>query len=253
LPIAFDRITGIYDSTRGLAPEIMNTILDSMQEVLSTGSSILDVGVGTGRFACPLNERGYHVVGADVSIPMMRKAKEKGLRDLVRSDAHKLPFQDHAFDYVLMVHLIQLVDDWKNVVSEVARVANSAVISLVGSVSGFRIRQSYLKLREEMDHPLRRLNEAEESLRKLVPPDQTRLVGEYSSTVDCDAAIESLEKGDFAITWDLPRDIHQKIINRLKSHYAGKELARTDTFEIALWKPEQLHGHNQKCPYGQQR
>jgi len=224
----------------------MQQIMDAMQEMLRNHNTVLDVGVGTGRFACALNERGFNVVGADVSAPMMIKAKEKGLTNVIRADARKLPFQDRAFDSVLMVHLLlHLVDDWAGVVREVGRVARLGVMSLVGSSSGFRIRQSYLKLREEMGYPLRRFNEAEEGLRKLVAPAEIKIVGEFNSGVKADAAITSLEKGDFAISWDLPKDIHGKIIGKLKSEYGGKVFTRTDTFQIAAWKPEQLQRFDQ--------
>ena len=245
MAISFDRVVGAYDSTRALSPEIMRQITDAMQHVLRSCTTVLDVGVGTGRFACPLKESGFRVVGADISVPMMLKAKEKGLSDVVRADARNLPFQSNAFDCVLLVHLLHLVDDWANVVHEVGRVARLFVISLVGPSSGFRIRQSYLKLREEMGYRLRRFNEAEEGLRKLVAPTETRFVGEFSFEVKADAAIASLEKGDFAISWDLPRDIHTRIIEKLRSEYGGKVFTRTDTFEIAAWKPEQLQRFDQ--------
>ena len=96
-----------------------------------------------------------------------------------------------------------------------------------------------------MGYPLRRFNEAEEGLRKLVAPAEIKIVGEFNSGVKADAAITSLEKGDFAISWDLPKDIHGKIIGKLKSEYRGKVFTRTDTFQIAAWKPEQLQRFDQ--------
>src|SRR5438309_11798388 len=111
----------------------MRQIVDIMQDVLRNCSTVLDVGVGTGRFACSLTEREFQVVGADISVPMMLKAREKGLSDVVRADARNLPFRNSAFDYVLLVHLLQLVDDWVNVVDAVGRVAGVLVISLVVS------------------------------------------------------------------------------------------------------------------------
>ena len=245
MTVSFDRVVGAYDSTRGLSPEVMRQIIDAMQDMLRNCTTVLDVGVGTGRFACPLNERGFRVVGVDISVPMMLKAKEKGLSDVVRADARKLPFQNNAFDSVLLVHLLHLVDDWVNVVHEVGRVARLLVVSLVGPSSGFRIRQSYLKLREEMGFPLSRFNEAEEGLRKLVTPAEIKLVGEYRTEVKADAAIASLERGDFAISWDLPMDIHRRIIEKLRSEHGGKVFTRTDTFEVSAWKPEQLQRFDQ--------
>ena len=77
LVIPFDRVAEAYDSTRGLSSEIMAHITGSMKEVLVDCSTVLDVGIGTGRFAHPLSEKGFHVVGTDISLPMMLKAKQK--------------------------------------------------------------------------------------------------------------------------------------------------------------------------------
>src|SRR3989442_7851046 len=128
----------------------MTRITDSMQDILAGCSTVLDVGVGTGRFAGPLIGRGFRVVGADISLPMMLKARQKGLKDLVRGDARKLPFHNRTFDSALVVHLLHLVNDWVNIVHDVGRVAGLLIISLVGTASGFRIRREYLTLRDEI-------------------------------------------------------------------------------------------------------
>ena len=238
--IPFDRVAEAYDSTRALSPEIMARITDFMKEVLIDCSTVLDVGVGTGRFAQPLSEKGLHVVGTDVSLSMMLKAKQKGLKHLVRADARKLPFHNRTFDSVLIVHVLHLVDDWIEIVHEAGRVAGSLIVSLVGTASGFRIRREYLRLREEMGRPLNRLNNAEEGLRRLLPPKQIRFVGEFTTTVNSEEVIASLEHGDFAISWDLPEDFHSRIIGKLRAEYGERNYSRTDRYEIAVWTPEQF-------------
>ncbi len=40
-------------------------------------SSVLDLGCGTGSLACELAQRGYHVIGADLSTDMLSVAQEK--------------------------------------------------------------------------------------------------------------------------------------------------------------------------------
>jgi ubiquinone/menaquinone biosynthesis C-methylase UbiE len=81
----------------------MTPIINCMQDMLVGCTTMLDVRVGTGRFALPLSEKGLQIVGVDISAPMMRQARRKGPRDLVRVDARRLPFRDHSFDTVLIV------------------------------------------------------------------------------------------------------------------------------------------------------
>jgi len=245
LAIPFDRVAEAYDSTRALSSETMAHITDSMKEVLVDCTTVLDIGVGTGRFAHPLSEKGLQVVGTDISLPMMLKAKQKGLKDLVRADARKLPFHDRTFDSVLIVHLLHLVDDWVKIVHEAGRVAGLLIVSLVGTSSGFRIRREYLRLREGMGCPLTRLNNAEEGLRRLLPPKQIRFVGEYTTTVNSEEAIASLEHEDFAISWDLPEDFHSRIIGKLRAEYGERDYPRTDRYEIAMWTPKQFRRFKQ--------
>src|SRR5437016_14585849 len=84
-----------------------------------------------GRFAEYLNNSGFDVVGIDVSLSMMAKAREKGVRNLVQADAHYLPFRDMVFDGAILVHVLHLVRDWVRVVDEVGQVTSSVVVAEV--------------------------------------------------------------------------------------------------------------------------
>ncbi len=68
---------------------------------------IIDVGCGTGRHCIELTQRGYSVIGIDLSASMLQKAKEKTERknlhiDFFRYDARKLPFVSE-FDVAIMM------------------------------------------------------------------------------------------------------------------------------------------------------
>src|SRR5512146_885174 len=68
---------------------------------------ILDIGCGTGRHSIELAERGYAVVGVDLSEAQLRKAKERAVAahvdpQFIRADAREVHFQG-GFDLVLMV------------------------------------------------------------------------------------------------------------------------------------------------------
>src|SRR5438445_13553725 len=106
----------MYDATRKDTDDVMSTTLATMEKVLGSCESVLDVGVGTGRYAEPLTVRGSPIVGVDISTSMMAKAREKGLEDLVRGDAHHLQFLDGSFDAVFFVILLNHVHVWITVV-----------------------------------------------------------------------------------------------------------------------------------------
>ena len=87
--MCFDRAADVYDTTRRAArPEA----IDALAEELSDCSSVLELGVGTGRLAVPLMERGFRVVGVDLSRKMLDQGRAKGLERLVLGDVCRLPF-----------------------------------------------------------------------------------------------------------------------------------------------------------------
>ena len=74
---------------------------------VSKGMKVLDIGCGTGRHCIELTQRGYSVIGIDLSASQLQKAKEKAeLKnlhiDFFRYDARKLPFVSE-FDVAIMI------------------------------------------------------------------------------------------------------------------------------------------------------
>jgi predicted RNA methylase len=68
-----DRIAGIYDD---LYPEIDQETVPLLKELAGKGPA-LELGIGTGRIALPLQEAGVEVVGIDASESMLEKLKAK--------------------------------------------------------------------------------------------------------------------------------------------------------------------------------
>jgi ubiquinone/menaquinone biosynthesis C-methylase UbiE len=90
--------------------------------------SILDLACGPGLFTCPLaaQSSGW-VIGFDLSLPMLRRARLKavrlGLRNIlfVRGSAFNLPFHDGALEAVLCSGALHLFDRPEDALTEIAR------------------------------------------------------------------------------------------------------------------------------------
>ena len=79
-----ERIAARYDETSGemFDPASVDPVVDLLVE-LAAGGRALELGVGTGRIALPLSQRGVPVHGIDMSTAMVAKLREKpGGRDV---------------------------------------------------------------------------------------------------------------------------------------------------------------------------
>jgi ubiquinone/menaquinone biosynthesis C-methylase UbiE len=236
----FDRVSKIYDATRKAPDDVMSATLSIMEKVLTGYDRILDVGIGTGRFAKPLVDRGLPIVGVDISASMMGKAKEKGLHDLVRGDVHHLPFLDRSFDAAIFVLVLHLVEDWVAVLNEIGRVTQDVVVSTVGRGEGLNVRELYLRLREAHGVPLRRFNEDTEGLRSTLRPMEVYPVSDRIVESKTDESITYFAERKSSITWDVPEAIHDQIIKTIRSGHGGRILRQRMVDEVAVWKAEQF-------------
>jgi ubiquinone/menaquinone biosynthesis C-methylase UbiE len=126
--VAFDRIAGSYDETRGLRPEVSELVADRVEAAVGPAARLLEIGVGTGRVALPLHARGRDIVGVDLSWAMLERYRAKAAAaglpppPVLRADAGRLPFRDACVDVVLEVHVLHLVPDWERALDEARRV-----------------------------------------------------------------------------------------------------------------------------------
>ena len=84
--------------------------------------NLLDVGVGNGAHLS-LYER-HHITGIDTSPGMLRIASQRNCSRvlLLQMDGQALLFGDGQFDYVVLSHVIAVVDNPERLVEEVFRV-----------------------------------------------------------------------------------------------------------------------------------
>ncbi|TMC05166.1 MAG: class I SAM-dependent methyltransferase [Chloroflexi bacterium] len=76
-----DRIAELYDSWYRDEPDTAGTV-EALTRLAGPGP-VLELGIGTGRIAIPLVERGIEVHGIELSEPMVERLREKPLgRDI---------------------------------------------------------------------------------------------------------------------------------------------------------------------------
>jgi SAM-dependent methyltransferase len=81
------------------------------------GDRVLDVGCGNGGYLALVD-----AVGLDVSIGMVRAARERARGPVMCGDAQQLPFRDASFDAVLAPHMLYHVDDRTAAIGELRRI-----------------------------------------------------------------------------------------------------------------------------------
>jgi len=119
----YDGQTEWYESFA--SGEIFSSARDFAVELLGTGSGrCLDLGCGTGRAIPALVRAGWSVVGSDTSIDQLEAAREHAgdLAELVRGDAHDLPFAAGEFDVVVSILTHTDFDDVGQAFTEACRV-----------------------------------------------------------------------------------------------------------------------------------
>lgn len=91
--------------------------------------TVLDVPVGTGRFADLYCTMGLRAVGVDMSEPMMKKARARGM-ECEHGDILSLRYPDRCFDCAVCVRLLNhlTVDEAVTAINGLFRVVRSRLI-----------------------------------------------------------------------------------------------------------------------------
>ena len=230
--MCFDRAADVYDTTRRAArPEA----IEALAKELSDCSSVLEVGVGTGRLAVPLMERGFEIVGVDLSRKMLDQSRAKGLERLVLGDVCRLPLRRKSIDAVLAVHVLHLIESLRDVLAEAAAVARKKLVTIMERHDPPDRSMSWAygqAVRRRGALSARRWVQPELGIAMVVPPRRLATVVRVEEQESADAALAALERRTWAITWDVPDDIHRAVLAELSSQFSGK--TATHNLEVCL-------------------
>ncbi|UCD26093.1 MAG: class I SAM-dependent methyltransferase [Candidatus Bathyarchaeota archaeon] len=236
--ISFDSAAEIYDKTRGPPKQVMKQLVKALASELHGYKTALDVGVGTGRFAKPLQDSGLDIVGVDIAKKMINKAAERGVRNLLRGDACFLPYRDSSFEVLVCIHLLHLISEWKTALQEICRVTQRIMVSM-NYVRKNPIWETYDHLLKGYGYESRRLGKGEWELKDLVRPSKSVFVASYDESAD--EHLTHLSQGAYSIQWQIPEDVNKKVVDELKHHFAGKVFSQE--IRILVWNVNDLKAY----------
>lgn len=98
---------------------------------LPQGTSILDIPCGTGRFFPFFHEKGFKVLGIDISPDMLIKAKKRIAENITVKTGNIFNIGlSQSFDIVLCIRFLNLIlaEDLKRALAEMQRVAKNRII-----------------------------------------------------------------------------------------------------------------------------
>ncbi|MEO0178125.1 MAG: class I SAM-dependent methyltransferase [candidate division WOR-3 bacterium] len=139
----FNEIAQFYDI-------IMNDVdykewafyIDEIIKKFQGKKKILDLGCGTGNLDIILKNKGYDIIGLDMSFNMLKLAKEKNLKNLVNASFFKIPFKNEQFDVVIStfdsLNNVNDIDELKKVFLEAYRVLK------IGGIFTFDLNTIYV-------------------------------------------------------------------------------------------------------------
>ncbi len=138
------------------------------------GEIILDAGCGTAVFTVDILSFNSHVIGIDISLPMLMRAAQKtrGYHfQEVLADISHLPFSENVFDKVISVTALEFIEDAQSALKELFRVTRRGGCIVVATLNSLSPWATQRKAEAKKGHPLFRkaIFRSPDELRSLAP------------------------------------------------------------------------------------
>lgn len=232
----FDLIADIYDDTRGLPKQTMDEVTKVIIQELKDCHRVLELGVGTGRFALPLQENGIDILGIDLAKSMLTVASKKGFANLVLGDVCTLPFKNTSFDAVISVHVLHLLSDCMKALSEIKRVGKNKLISVLHTSSEFHVRNDYENALAQFGYTLEMPGIGEWGLKEISPPKRRIDIEPFEDIVPIGDRLELLENRKHSFARDTPKEVHTAAIDYLRDKFIEKlDVHAKSQVEVVVW------------------
>ena len=239
--VSFDRVSDIYDATRGFLPGISEQVTDFILNLVSptADTKFYETGIGTGRIAVPIAKRGYSYTGVDISEKMLAELHQKleGVSHkltAIKGDATALPFDNNSFDVALVVHVFHLISAWKQALAEIRRVlkpggillythgyANSVSAGSEVNAQRWEFNEHWKAILEGYGHPLPSYGATEEEVLAELEAQgatlETEIAAQWRVEDTVSKFIENQENKIQSAAWSIPDDIFPHAIQDLRN------------------------------------
>jgi SAM-dependent methyltransferase len=217
--ISFDRAAAIYDETRG-GEQRGKLCAEALEPWFSSSGLTLEIGIGSGLVGAALQAGGRRVVGVDISVQMLQRARGRNLA-VARADGLALPFASGSVDDAYSVWVLHLVADPAAVLREVMRVLHPRGRYVTELTSTYdREHDDIALILREMDRELRDGQPPRDDPERILPLAEEagfHFVDTFERSTDVFWAspVESaalIERREFCKLWDLDADRWQAIV-----------------------------------------
>jgi ubiquinone/menaquinone biosynthesis C-methylase UbiE len=227
----FDRVAGVYDATRVLPQHAAAPIADAIERLsgATIGTRFLEPGIGTGRIALPLIERGHDYTGLDASPKMLEIVRRKAGSHrvtLVQGDVTAMPFDAASFEVVVLAHVLHLVRDWPRALAEARRVLAPGGALMYASerwasdsprrVISALWRDILAAHGVDVRYPGARMEPVLDALREQGAELETAVAARWRTDTTVAAAVAGYEERAWSATWRVSDDLHATAVEELR-------------------------------------
>lgn len=122
----YDSIGKTYNATRQADPRIVTQLLSLLD--LPLGSTIADIGAGTGNYSRAIAKLGYQVIAIEPSTVMQEQQQSHPHVNWLRASAEQIPLADQAVDGAIVMLALHHFADLKAGLREISRITKSGKI-----------------------------------------------------------------------------------------------------------------------------
>ena len=117
----YDSVSKNYDTSRAASAEIVNKLINLLK--VNSDSVLLDMGCGTGNYTAALQQLAKLIIGVDLSLGMIKKARTKlPSPNFICGNISSLPFNSEKFDGAYSTQVIHHVQKKDIFIREAHRV-----------------------------------------------------------------------------------------------------------------------------------